>query len=1384
MSPRYLFGPVTPEFANENLLDARNSGECLAFGDSPGTDLVIGMRDTWEMVRGRFPSGWEPDFVALYLPYTTIARCLWSAPVPLIGLAADWNLLWHGYRQVLKACDLALTDTGGTTAMAQEGLGHARVFNLFGCERSFLDLPTSAEARDIDVLFVGNLQPAVQRERLRWLGRLARLADHRRVEIHSGVFGSAYRDLLGRSRIVFNRSIRGECNRRVFEAATAGALLFQEEGNLEVPAYLQAGKEFVYYTADNLEDLLEYYLDNEDKRRAIAEAGRERARGFSFQALWRSFIESAAWRVETGQRAERLHKNEGFVGRLCQASSASRAGDPELVSDLATALIKDPRSAALHNALGVAVALEARSKGAPIEPAIQQAIGCFRRAIACDPDYVVAGLNLVEGLLVSGQRDAAIEEARRVVAALDQEKRLPWGAVDACHFPAGFDLFRVEWERAAWSHAGEPAAEWRAKQKLLRWRLHSLLGGLTDDCAHFYEAAIARPDLPSTRAALGCALAREGQMSQAAPHLRQAVQDNPFDLEASRALFQVLGQVGDGMGQRRLADQRRLLTKAAPQSVPVEPWNERVPPAGDELASIIVLCCNQLEYTRLCLEGVLRHTRAPYELLLVDNGSTDGTAAYLQEIRARVEPARVVVITNETNRGFAAGCNQALAQARGRYLVFLNNDTVVAQNWLSGLIAWAVHQWPSVGLVGPMSNYAPAPQYVAGDYHELSGLDPFAARWQQDHAGEAIEVQRLTGFCLLARREALERIGTFDEGYGLGFFEDDDLCVRVRAAGFRLLVARDVFIHHFGSRTFQGLGIDCRDELQKNFERFRAKWGDERVAGYRMPDRCGEPALIISPAQAPSPAPRAAMALAARITSASAAPHPRQTSAAPSEGSPGGHGPDIAVWPREQIGRQDCLPPRVSLCMIVKNEEANLAGCLLSAADLVDEVIVVDTGSTDATKAVAAKFGARVYDFAWVDNFATARNESLRHATGDWIFWMDADDRVNEQNRPKLRALFDTLTAENVAYVMKCRCLPDPQSGAATVVDHVRLFRNNPAIRWKYRVHEQILPAVRGLNGQVRATDIIIEHVGYVDRGLRNKKQERDIRLLKLDRADHPNDPFILFNLGWSLEELRRPAEALPLLRRSLELSQPSDSIVRKLYTLIMECHRQLGQPQEALGACERGRRFYPNDAQLLFQEALLRREVRDHAAAEGCLLRLLSTSEGPHFASVVEGLRGCKARHNLAVIYQEQGRFAEAEAQWKAALQEQEDFAPAWVGLGELYLAQGRLDELKEPLSHLESVGCPRGEGAVASAVLRARSHLVRGEFSASLHLLREALIHSPDSVWLWVVLSHALLQEGKDWDAAEAALRKVLELDPANAEANRNLRVLLARQQPKVAG
>jgi tetratricopeptide (TPR) repeat protein len=252
-------------------------------------------------------------------------------------------------------------------------------------------------------------------------------------------------------------------------------------------------------------------------------------------------------------------------------------------------------------------------------------------------------------------------------------------------------------------------------------------------------------------------------------------------------------------------------------------------------------------------------------------------------------------------------------------------------------------------------------------------------------------------------------------------------------------------------------------------------------------------------------------------------------------------------------------------------------------------------------------------------------------------------------------------------------------------VDHVRLFRNRANVRWKYRVHEQIIPAVKAAGGQVRAADVVIDHVGYLDREFRGQKHERNLRLLLMDYADDPNEPFTLFNLGWSYLESGKTAESIPYMRRSLELSHPSDSIVRKLYALLTEAHWRLGQKKEALTACRQGRKWYPDDMELLSKEAELRKALADLRGAEACWLRLLRGQEGAHFASVGEGARGFATRHRLAELYVQQGRLADAEAQWKQTLEEQPEYVPAVRGLEALYLGQQRsekVDGLTAPLA------------------------------------------------------------------------------------------------------
>jgi len=185
--------------------------------------------------------------------------------------------------------------------------------------------------------------------------------------------------------------------------------------------------------------------------------------------------------------------------------------------------------------------------------------------------------------------------------------------------------------------------------------------------------------------------------------------------------------------------------------------------ARDRLASIIIPCWNQLEYTRFCLPALVRHTRPPWELIVIDNGSTDGTGIYLAGAQD-VAPVPVTVVSNAQNMGFPAAINQGLKVARGDYLVLLNNDAVVTDGWLNQLIALAEMNLDlttkdtkevngrrdadgmRIGMVGPMSNYASPPQLVENvPYANLEEMHAFARRWREEHRGQWFTAGKLSG---------------------------------------------------------------------------------------------------------------------------------------------------------------------------------------------------------------------------------------------------------------------------------------------------------------------------------------------------------------------------------------------------------------------------------------------------------------------------------------------------------------------------------------------------------------------------------------------------------------------------------------------------------------
>jgi GT2 family glycosyltransferase/glycosyltransferase involved in cell wall biosynthesis len=253
-------------------------------------------------------------------------------------------------------------------------------------------------------------------------------------------------------------------------------------------------------------------------------------------------------------------------------------------------------------------------------------------------------------------------------------------------------------------------------------------------------------------------------------------------------------------------------------------------------ASVIVLCYNNLDFTKACLSSLERHTRyLDWELIVVDNASSDGTADWLREwARDRDD---VVLVLNEKNLGFAGGNNSGLAAARGDVLVLLNNDTYVTVGWLHGLVRH-LRENPSLGLVGPVTNNIGNEAKVDLEYASMEEMGDAAWRYTSARFRQLLRTSTVAFFCVAMRREVYEKIGGLDEDFGVGFFEDDDYCRRVSAAGYDIAIAEDVFVHHHLSASFEALGAARKQELfEKNKAVYEAKWGEWTPHVYRAGSR-------------------------------------------------------------------------------------------------------------------------------------------------------------------------------------------------------------------------------------------------------------------------------------------------------------------------------------------------------------------------------------------------------------------------------------------------------------------------------------------------------------------------------------------------------------------
>lgn len=251
------------------------------------------------------------------------------------------------------------------------------------------------------------------------------------------------------------------------------------------------------------------------------------------------------------------------------------------------------------------------------------------------------------------------------------------------------------------------------------------------------------------------------------------------------------------------------------------------------MTSILILNYNGTDHLRKCLLSIQGFTDVSYELIVIDNGSTDGAQEYLRTVDAR----NLTVVQNPENLGCPPARAQGMALASGEYVVFLDNDTVVTPGWLRRLVGHAEKD-PAIGLLGPSTNYISGSQMLKEVSYDTTAEMVRVARGIADKAAGVLEpVLRLVGFCLFIRRAVIDKVGSCDPSFGKYGFEDDDFSLRAALAGFDAYIARDVFIHHTGSRGHVEGGLDYSCLVREAWSVFQEKWSipaDMRFGEYSL----------------------------------------------------------------------------------------------------------------------------------------------------------------------------------------------------------------------------------------------------------------------------------------------------------------------------------------------------------------------------------------------------------------------------------------------------------------------------------------------------------------------------------------------------------------------
>jgi glycosyltransferase involved in cell wall biosynthesis len=444
----------------------------------------------------------------------------------------------------------------------------------------------------------------------------------------------------------------------------------------------------------------------------------------------------------------------------------------------------------------------------------------------------------------------------------------------------------------------------------------------------------------------------------------------------------------------------------------------------------------------------------------------------------------------------------------------------------------------------------------------------------------------------------------------------------------------------------------------------------------------------------------------------------------------------------------------LSLCMIVKDEEAMIARCLEAARDAVDEIVVVDTGSTDRTVAIAQELGARVLHHQWDGDFSAARNVSFEAATGDWVMYLDADEVLVTEDVERLRALTGR-TWREAFYLVETNHTGELGDGTAVTHDALRVFRNRPEYRFEGRIHEQIAQHLPGyLPERLERTAVRVEHFGYLGavRGAKDKVN-RNLELLQRQAAEGLDTPFLHFNLGSEYAASGDAPRALEHFERAWTAVRADDQastygFAPSLTVRYLKSLRANGRAADVGTTGDAMLTLFPGFTDIVLEQAFAARAEGDAAAEEALLRRCLDMGDAPSRYSPTVGSGSSIALIALADVLRRRGAADDEEATLRRCLEEHPRFLGSVEPYATVLLRRGvPAAEVAATLHELVEETTPSVRFLLAVALSEA------GAAAEAEIELRALLAAQPGCAQAHVALAETLLVQGRFADAAAAA-------------------------------